>query len=228
MARRRKQHRNYDPYDPPRMTAAERRQFEKEVAAMERRTEQTKHHMWQESRHSARPFGPKQRNGALMAGALGGPGYAKKPRRERHRVLRESVERDSYATTAKRLQVLLNLGGKTQDAATLRVLQGDKEWLARHYSGAHAAAPSTAPVRRLARAPSVARAANPPGIFMANAALPMRANHHLTVGQRARYLPLTGVFCVVLQAHPNDRYDVRWETTGVVQPDVDGARLAPA
>lgn len=56
-----------------------------------------------------------------------------------------------------------------------------------------------------------------------------RRNTHLKVGQRARYTKIPGVYGHVVRVrHDVDRYDVRWEQTGVVQKNVQGGDLAKA
>lgn len=71
-----------------------------------------------------------------------------------------------------------------------------------------------------------AQAQNPLAAFSPE--IPVRANHHLTVGQRVRYTPLVGVFGTVTETHPGDTYDVRWETTGQLQAGIQGSRLVAA
>lgn len=62
-------------------------------------------------------------------GMLGGHGYAQRSERERHALLRSSLEMDGYTTTVRRLYVLLR--PVALKPATRRVVQADIAWLKR-------------------------------------------------------------------------------------------------
>lgn len=62
-------------------------------------------------------------------GALGGPGFAHKPDKTRHSILMASVKRDGYATTIRRLYVILRSSTLHKD--TKKALQKDVAWMKR-------------------------------------------------------------------------------------------------
>jgi hypothetical protein len=61
--------------------------------------------------------------------ALGGPGYAHKSDKTRHDLLKDSVKRDGYATTIRRLYVLLR--SSTMHADARKVIKADVTWMKR-------------------------------------------------------------------------------------------------
>ena len=74
---------------------------------------------------------PRHRKWIQNRGALGGPGYAKKTRTLRRKILARSVEVDGYATTMRRLSVLTR--PVALRPAVRKVIVSDMAWLRRTY-----------------------------------------------------------------------------------------------
>ena len=51
----------------------------------------------------------------------------------RHEALERSVRADGYATTARRLNLLINVGNRRNDERTRRIAREDAHWLRRRY-----------------------------------------------------------------------------------------------
>ncbi len=66
-------------------------------------------------------------------GALGGPGYAEKSAARRHTLLRRSVRRSGYDTTAARIAAVRGLGKRTMSKHDLKIFARDQRWLKREF-----------------------------------------------------------------------------------------------
>jgi hypothetical protein len=73
----------------------------------------------------------KQPKWVQKPGTLGGLGYAKRPERVRHQILRDAVEFYTYASTARKLHVILR--STTIHPDTRKVVERDVAWLRAQY-----------------------------------------------------------------------------------------------